>query len=263
MKRSARAVLSVVALAACDSETSPVRDPASALPPDQIQSGYAFLQPETQALQDDDFANPGLLWVERGSALFHETDETACASCHGNDSADLSGVATHYPAQDKTSGALINLEQRINLCRVRHQNREPLAYESDDLLALTAYVASLSSGQPVAVSLTPETLGAYNAGETYFFTRRGQFNISCSGCHNQNWSKQLRGDTISQGHANGFPAYRLEWQGLGSLHRRFQDCDAGVRAEPLPLGDPTYVGLELYLAVRGQGLNVEAPAVRR
>ena len=32
----------------------------------EMLSGYAFLTPETQALQDDDFANPGMLWVESG-----------------------------------------------------------------------------------------------------------------------------------------------------------------------------------------------------
>jgi sulfur-oxidizing protein SoxA len=73
----------------------------------------------------------------------------------------------------------------------------------------------------------------------------------------------LRGDTLSQGHGNGFPAYRLEWQGMGSLHRRLRDCDTGVRAEPLPYGDPLYIAVELYLAARSNGLELESPAIRR
>jgi len=147
--------------------------------------------------------------------------------------------------------------------RKTHQNLVPLEYESEDLLALTAFVANQSRGATVAVSKDEATRRRLDNGERYFFTRRGQFNLSCAQCHNDNWGKRLRGDTISQGHGNGFPAYRLEWQSLGSLHRRFRDCDTGVRAEPLPYGDQTYIDLELYLATRGEGLVVESPAVRR
>jgi sulfur-oxidizing protein SoxA len=73
----------------------------------------------------------------------------------------------------------------------------------------------------------------------------------------------LRGDRISQGHGTGYPAYRLEWQTLGSLHRRFRACNLAIRAEPLDAGDPRYVDLELFLAWRAAGLPLEAPAVRR
>ena len=65
------------------------------------------------------------------------------------------------------------------------------------------------------------------------------------------------------GHGNAFPAYRLEWQTLGSLHRRLNDCDEGVRAEPMPLGSETYKAVELYLAKRAEGLPIETPGVRR
>ena len=34
------------------------------------KSGYEYLKPETQRLQDDDFENPGLLAVENGEFLF-------------------------------------------------------------------------------------------------------------------------------------------------------------------------------------------------
>lgn len=227
-----------------------------------IQSGYAFLTPDTQALQDDDFANPGLLWVDRGEDLFQSTaeSETSCASCHDK---GLRGVAATYPAIDAASGQLLNLEGRINQCRTQNQGLEPLDYEHDDLLALTAYVAKQSHGEASQVDISGAAQPSYERGRDYFLTRRGQFNLSCQQCHTENWGKQLRGDTISQGHGNGFPAYRLEWQSLGSLQRRLRDCDTGVRAEPLPFGDETYIALELYLAARSQGLALESPAVRR
>jgi sulfur-oxidizing protein SoxA len=76
-------------------------------------------------------------------------------------------------------------------------------------------------------------------------------------------AKHLLAETLSQGHGNAYPAYRLEWQTLGSLHRRLRACFQGVRAEPFASGSPELVNLELYLAWRAQGLAVETPAVRR
>lgn len=248
------------ALAACGGDQTGTQ--IAEIPQDEIQSGYAFLTEETQRLQSDSFENLGLLWVDRGETLFRTGDEEtlACASCHEN---GLSGVAATYPAIDRPTGKLLNLEGRINQCRTSHQNLDPLDYENDDLLALTTYVASQSRGSPISVDVESDAARFYEMGEDYFLSRRGQFNLSCQQCHTENWGKQLRGDTISQGHGNGFPAYRLEWQSLGSLQRRLRDCDTGVRAEPLPYGSETYVALELYLAARAQGLEIEAPAVRR
>ena len=263
MIRRVFAFCGVFILAACGqpSSTSGTTD----LPREDVRSGYTFLTPETQMLQDDTFANPGFLWVDQGQAAFHGTAGVtqSCASCHTDETLTLSRAGAEHPKFDTTSKRLVNLEQRINLCRERYQNAAPLDYESEALLAMTAYVASLSRTAPINVEITPDIEATYAEGRDYFFTRRGQLNLSCSQCHDQNWGKKLRGDTISQGHGNGFPAYRLEWQTIGSLHRRFRDCDTGVRAEPYPYGSDTYVALELYLATRAQGLAAEAPAIRR
>ncbi|MEL6728733.1 MAG: sulfur oxidation c-type cytochrome SoxA [Pseudomonadota bacterium] len=252
--------VALLVAAACGTPTIDAPDPY--IPNHEIRSGYAFLTPETQALQDDPFENPGLLWVDRGETLFSsaDTDAPSCASCHSN---GLQGVAATYPKVDPRTGEVLNLEARINSCRTEHQKLDPLGYESDALLALTTYIASESRGEPISVDLSGVAGDAYARGRDYFLTRRGQFNLSCQQCHTENWGQQLRGDTISQGHGNGFPAYRLEWQSVGSLHRRLRDCDTGVRAEPLPYGDPTYIAVELFLAARAQGLDAESPAVRR
>ena len=63
--------------------------------------------------------------------------------------------------------------------------------------------------------------------------------------------------------SDGFPTYRLKWQKVGSLHRRFRGCNEQVRATKLPYGTDDYVNLELYLAWRGNGLPIETPAVRQ
>ncbi|WP_084421305.1 sulfur oxidation c-type cytochrome SoxA [Henriciella litoralis] len=263
MKRAGLGLL--LLLAGCTEPSAPADTGAELSRPEPLQSGSTFLQPDTRALQEDDFANPGMLWVERGEALFHEARDghPACASCHEGEDTNLAGVAAHYPAIDDETGELMNIEARINACRTRHQSLEPLAYESEDLLALTAYVAELSRGEPIEVDISGAASPWFEKGRDYFFTRRGQLNLACTQCHDDNWGKQLRGDTISQGHGTGFPGYRLEWQTFGSLQRRLRDCDAGVRAEPLDYGSDDYLAVELYLAKRAEGLPLESPGVRR
>ena len=262
--RSALLLLSlVVIVTACSDQNRPGVDKnTNRITPDNIRSGYEFLTPDTQALQNDEFANPGFFWVEKGEGLFGDTsNETAsCLSCHND---KLKGIAATYPSIDEESKQLLSIEGRINLCRERYQNKAPLEYESEELLAMTAFVTYQAKDMPIAVRTDGLASSHFENGKSYFFTRRGQFNLSCSQCHDENWGKKLRGDTISQGHPNGFPAYRFEWETFGSLHRRFRDCDTGVRAEPLPPGSQTYIDLQLYLAKRADGLSLESPAVRR
>ena len=53
------------------------------LPREDADSGLEFVTAETRALQADDFANPGLLWVDRGRAFFEQADDyRSCADCH-------------------------------------------------------------------------------------------------------------------------------------------------------------------------------------
>jgi sulfur-oxidizing protein SoxA len=70
-------------------------------------------------------------------------------------------------------------------------------------------------------------------------------------------------DTISQGHGAGYPAYRFEWQKIGSLQRRLRACYFGLRAEMPEYGSPDLLALEMYLGVRAMGLSVEAPGLRK
>jgi L-cysteine S-thiosulfotransferase len=67
---------------------------------------------------------------------------------------------------------------------------------------------------------------------------------------------------IPQGQPNGYPEYRLEWQGMGSLDRRIRNCLVGIRAEPFDPDAPELAALEFYLGWRANGLKVETPAVR-
>jgi sulfur-oxidizing protein SoxA len=233
---------------------------------DAVTSGTALLSRELQDQQQDEGANPGMLWVEEGERLWalpEGATGAACAGCHGAAQASMRGVATRFPAWDAEAEALLNLEGRINRCRTEHQKAAPLEYESDALLALTAFVARQSLGMPIRVRIDGPAARYYAAGAEFYRRRQGQLNLSCAQCHDDLSGQRLRGEVISDGVPTGYPAYRLEWQSLGSLQRRLRACSLGVRAVQFDAGSAEYVGLELYLAKRAEGLAVETPAIRR
>ena len=243
--------------------------PASAQVPGQSadarRSGFDFMGPATQAMQRDDAQNPGMLWVKEGAALWSKAagrSNQSCASCHGQASRSMRGVAARYPQWDAASGKPINLGQKIGQCRQQRQQGEALAPESDERLSLESFVAHQSRGLPLAPPKDARLEAATRAGQQSYRQRIGQLNLSCAQCHDEQAGKRLAGALIPQAHAAGYPTYRLEWQGIGSLQRRLRACMSGVRAEAPPYDAQTLVELELYLAVRGAGMLVETPAVR-
>ena len=238
---------------------------ATEIPSAERRSGYTFMGRETKAMQDDDTANPGMLWVLDGESLWKRKTGSAgkaCADCHDDARNSMKGVAARYPAYDKALNRPVNLEQRINLCRARHQDASPLAYESRDLLALTAFVAEQSRGMAIAPDTTPEIEPFVAKGHDFFMHRQGQLNLGCTNCHDDNWDKHLAGSPVTQALPTGYPMYRLEWQSLGSLQRRLRNCINGMRAQNFDFGAPELVELELYLMSRARGMPLETPAVR-
>jgi L-cysteine S-thiosulfotransferase len=238
---------------------------AAEIPQSERRSGYSFMAPDTRAMQDEDTANPGMLWVLDGEALWKRklgAANKACADCHGDARTSMKGVAARYPAFDKALGRPVDLEQRINLCRTNRQQATPLLFESRELLALTAFVARQSHGSAIETGADPQLAPFIAKGRERFMQRQGQLNLGCANCHDDNWDKRLAGSAITQGHPTGYPLYRLEWQSLGSLQRRLRACLTGIRAQAYDYGTPDLVELELYLMSRARGMPMEAPAVR-
>lgn len=244
----------------------PVATGIQAQSPQPPRSGIEFQSADVRALQSDEFANPGMLWVTRGEALWSQQRGAAgntCASCHGDARQSMRGVAASYPKHSPALGRVANLEERINACVRVNQKAEPLAWESPELLGLTTYVARQSAGMPISVAVDGNAKATYERGRTLYFERQGQLNLSCTQCHDRTWGRTLLAEKISQGHPADWPAYRLEWQSLGSLQRRLRACYFGVRAELPAFGAPDLVALELYLAERARGLTVSPPGVRK
>ena len=58
-----------------------VANPAFAadIPQAERRSGYDFMKPDTKAMQDEDTANPGMLWVLDGDGLWKRKAGAAAA----------------------------------------------------------------------------------------------------------------------------------------------------------------------------------------
>lgn len=238
---------------------------ADELPLAERLSGYAQMSGETRAMQDDDAANPAMLWVAQGEQLWLRRDGAAaksCSDCHGETTASMKGVAARYPRVAPDERHALNLEQRINRCRSERQQASAFAYESRQLLALGALIARASRGMPIQSELNETSRPFIEAGQAIFQRRAGQLNLACRHCHDDNWGKQLGGNVIPQAHPTGYPVYRLEWQGLGSLQRRLRSCMSSLRAQAYEYGSEELVQLEYYLMWRARGMPWEAPAIR-
>ena len=208
---------------------------ATEIPPAERRSDYDFMGPQTRAMQDDDTANPGMLGVLDGEALWNRRDGAAgksCADCHGDARASMKGVAARYPAFSPALGRPIDLEARINHMPHRAAEGDAAAVREQGAAGLTAYLALQSRGMPIDVAADERTQPFIAAGRELFNRRQGQINLSCAQCHDDNWGRKLAGAPVPQGHPNGYPVYRLEWQSLGSLQRRLRNCMSGMRAEP-------------------------------
>lgn len=229
-------------------------------------SGYDFLTPDTQAMQDDDFENPGMVAVEEGSALFHtrgEDEEHACSSCHQQDGEGLDPAEiARYPKVDENLGGVVTLQSRVNYCWETNLDRFPLEYDDPKLVALETYVRNRARGETVNVATDGAAAPYMVEAERLFKTRWGQINMSCYHCHVQHQGQKLRAQTLTQGQANGFPEYRLGKGRITSLHQRMRECFVSFRADPFDPGAREYRLLELYIMQRGNGLKIETPAVR-
>ncbi len=234
----------------------------AAVAQDARRSGSDFMGESTRAMQRDDTQNPAMLWVANGEAAWSAGGNRSCAACHGDAKTGMRGVAARFPAFDKGSGRVVTLGRRIEQCRVGRQWAPASRPDSDEVLALQSYIALQSRGMPVAPPRDAGTRAAAERGKQLFNGRIGQLNMSCAQCHDDNWGRKLAGATIPQGHANAYPIYRLEWQGMGSLQRRLRNCMTGVRAAVPPPDAQDLVDLEAWLAVRAEGMKMESPGVR-
>ncbi len=228
-------------------------------------SGFVYATLATRDMQEDDFENPAFTWVSLGEELWDKQDGAmgkSCAACHGAPES-LRGVSVVYPKYRESTGGMAALEHIVNECRTERMGADPWKWESDQMLGMTAFVKLQSRGMPIDVSIDGPARPFFESGRDFFFQRRGQLDLACNMCHEDHPGDMIRADLLSYGMGNGFPTYRLKWQKLGSLHRRFAGCNKNIRAQPYARGSDEYTNLELFVMWRSNGLPSEAPAVRR
>jgi sulfur-oxidizing protein SoxA len=228
-------------------------------------SGYDYLTPEMQAMQDDAFGNPGMMAVEAGAELFQTTtaNGNSCASCHGGRGAqpEVQRIA-RYPVYSTALKQPVTLRARVIACRNSRLGGPPLDYTSEAALHLESFVRHLARGETVNVDVSGALAPYYAAGEKPFRTRYGQVDVACHQCHDYHAGRQFRGQVLTQGQSNGFPAYRYTEGHMVGLQERFTECLSKLRAQPCAPGAEEYIALEVFMNARSNGLQIETPAIR-
>ncbi|MBF9033093.1 sulfur oxidation c-type cytochrome SoxA [Rhodobacterales bacterium HKCCE2091] len=230
-----------------------------------IYSGWVFRSPETQAMEQDDFENPAMIYVDQAREMFDTpmgSEGQSCSSCHEGGPEEFEMVRATYPQWDEEHGEVQTVEMQVNECLTERMGAEPLDWNGQDMRNMTALISAVGRGQIVDVAIDGPAQSTWEQGEELYYTRFGQLELSCASCHEQNYGNLIRADHLSQGQINGFPTYRLKDANIVSIHNRFRGCIRDTRAETFAIGSPEFIALELYVASRGNGLSVEGPAVR-
>ena len=230
-------------------------------------SGYFFAEPSTQEMQDEDFMNPAFIWVEKGKNLWKKKEITknnpqSCYTCHG-EVKNMKSISLKYPKISSVHKKLINLEQQINICREKNMGLKKFEPESQSLLSLSALISLQSRGLEQNMIINESNKRWFELGKKLYFKKIGQMGLACNQCHDDRVGLNLRAEKVSQGQINGFPSYLLRWSKLVSVHKRIEYCNEQARAIPFKIFSNEYNALQLYLMWRGNGLKVEAPAVRK
>ena len=226
--------------------------------------GVAAINPEERKRWKEMKNNPAYIdTMEKGEKLFNTP--FANGNRYGN-CLENGGIAIRhtYPKYDPETDSLKTIESEINRCRIEN-GEEPLPLSGDDMAAISAYIASTSNGQPIAINIPNEDAQKqYQMGKQIFYARRGQLNISCANCHLDNSGMIFQKQVLSPalGHPTHFPAYKQSWNGLGTLHQQFDDCFKRVQAKPLGAQSEAYKALEYFLNYISNGITVQAPDSR-
>jgi sulfur-oxidizing protein SoxA len=200
--------------------------------------------------------------IEEGQILFETpfANGKSFADCFGD-----GAVRDQYPHFDEKRGEVVTLELAINECLTAN-GEKPYGYKKGKIANLSAYMAWQSRGQMVDVAVDSE--GAYEAymdGKEFFYTKRGQMNLSCADCHMKATGYYLRADIPSPaiGHVTHFPVHRSKWAQLGTLHRRYGGCNENIRAKAFAPQSEEYRNLEFFQTVMSNGLEFNGPGSRK
>lgn len=237
------------------------------VPFDDFANGIYAIDPDARAqwLEIEEFP-PYEFAVERGEALWQApfSNSSTYAECYEQ---PLGKVRAAYPRFDTARAEVVTLDLSINHCRVAN-GEIPLAYDSSEMIDLTAYLAYVARGQKIEVQVPddePGALAAYEQGKRFYYSKRGQLNFACADCHVASVGMYVRADRLgaSLGHPTHFPVYRSKLGRVISMHERFFGCVRDVRARPFELQSLEFRNLEYFLAYMSNGLTINGPGARK
>jgi len=229
---------------------------------DYVYGVYAIdinLRQQWQALND---FPPYEFALDEGRILAEEAflDGGTLAQCLGEN------AVQKFPYFNEELGEVLTLGNAVNECRVKH-GLAKLSYQKQDLANLLAYLTFLERGtrRGTPPPASENALQAYQRGKDYFYTKRGQLNLSCADCHIRAVGQHLREQTLAPllGVVNHYPVYGLRQGAMGSLHQRFVGCVEQVRGEADHLQSQTFKELEYFLAIMADGLPIIGPMTQR
>ena len=200
--------------------------------------------------------------LDEGRSLAQERSEDGrtIEDCLGNE------PVHRHPYFDEERQQVVTLGNAVNRCR-ESLGLAKLSYQKQPLANLLAHLTFLEREKP-RVTPPPESaksLAAYERGKAYFYTKRGQLNLSCADCHITSAGKHLREQTLAPllGVVNHYPVYGLRSGAIGSLHQRFVGCIEQVRGEAEHLQSRIFTELEYFLSIMADGLPIVGPTTQR
>ncbi len=256
-----------------------------ATPQDDLQSFRDFFYKRFPDTAKDDYINgvysidagsreqweaieefpPYELNIEKGEELFNTpfANGKSYADCFENEGI---GVKQNYPHFDAESGKVVTMEAAINTCR-EDNGEKKLKTKKGKLADISAYMAYTSRGNIIDMEIPndPRAIAIYEQGKQFFYSKRGQLNMSCADCHVHYSGYLTRSELLSPalGHVSHWPVYRSKWGGLGTLHRRYTGCNRNIRATPFKAQGAEYTALEYFHSYMSNGLKLNGPGSRK
>lgn len=226
---------------------------------------YGIDQASRQTWEAIEEFPPYELDLEKGEELFNTpfANGKTYASCFKNGGI---GIRQNFPFYSKQEKQVKTLEQVINECRTKN-GEKALGWKKGAIASISAYMAYTSRGKAMHIKTptTPDEINWYERGRKHFYAKRGQLNMSCANCHQDNAGNYIRADILSPalGHVSHFPVYRAKWGSMGTMHRRYGGCNKQVRALPFKAQSDEYKALEYFHSYMSNGIEVNGPGSRK
>lgn len=208
---------------------------------------------------------------DQGREIFHRrsSNGNSCASCHGDDAAELEGTYVKFPKFNERLDRVVGVPTQIGVCASERQGEDWVEDTKENSL-LALYLASKSHGEPVAVDTDhPKVEESFERGADLFFRRTGHFGFACASCHTPPTAgENLRGQrpTTFYGDASAYPIYHFPYQLEGddleyifTLQHQIRACQSLSRMKQGEEGSPAMTDIETFLRSSSNGYPFSAP----